>query len=301
MENPYWCLGATLFMPATRADLGILLSGEKLPGVRSLTLCTEDAILDHELPQALKNIAHTLARVTERRPGLVFIRPRSPEILREILALPGVHRVDGVVLPKLDERSLRHYAECLADFPQMLIMPILETEIAFRRTRLEALAEQLAILANRVVCVRIGGNDLLQLLGIKRPKSVTLYDTPLRAVVNDILLSFAPLGFRVSAPVFEYLDAPEVLQREVEQDVQHGLFAKTAIHPMQISLIERAYQVAWEELALAQQVLDPNSPAVFRAQGQMVEPATHRRWAQETLLRADYYGVMGGIADGCAA
>lgn len=293
MEHAYWRLGATLYMPATRPDLGAILNGEKLPGVRSLALCTEDAILERELHLAVENLAQGLAEAGGRRPGLVFIRPRSPEVLQRLLRLPGIEQIDGFVLPKLDERSLAAYAACLEAHPRLLLMPILETEIAFRRARLEVLAERLAALPNPVTCVRIGGNDLLQLLGMKRPKATTLYETPLRAVVNDILLSFAPLGFRVSAPVFEYLDNPELLQREVAQDVQHGLFAKTAIHPMQVSLIERAYQVAWDELHLARQIVDPSSPAVFRAHGQMVEPATHRRWAQETLLRADYYGVSG--------
>ena len=39
-----WNLGATLYMPATRYDIeGAILDG-KIPGLRSLVICLEDAV-----------------------------------------------------------------------------------------------------------------------------------------------------------------------------------------------------------------------------------------------------------------
>jgi citrate lyase beta subunit len=42
--SPY-ALGASLYMPATRPDLLAVVRGEKLPHLRSLVICLEDAVI----------------------------------------------------------------------------------------------------------------------------------------------------------------------------------------------------------------------------------------------------------------
>ena len=42
-------LGATLYMPATRPDLWQVVNGEKYPELRSLVICPEDAVSEHEV------------------------------------------------------------------------------------------------------------------------------------------------------------------------------------------------------------------------------------------------------------
>jgi citrate lyase beta subunit len=142
------------------------------------------------------------------------------------------------------------------------------------------------------LCLRIGGNDLLNLLGLRRARGVTVYDTPLRGVIADLVCVFHPAGYRLSAPVFERLDTPEVLAREVEADLQHGLVGKTAIHPTQIPVIEHLYQVSREDYELASAVLHPDAAAVFKLHGTFCEPVTHRRWAAGVLERARIFGVV---------
>ena len=170
-------------------------------------------------------------------------------------------------------------------------MPTLETEMAFSRQRLEALRKGLAKVSNPILCLRIGGNDLLRLLGLKRPKHLTIYDTPLRNIINDVILTFRPAGYGLSSPVFEYLDNYDTLQREVALDIVHGLLTKAAIHPSQIPVVERAYRVCQKDMELAQRVLEEGTPAVFKLNSQMVEPATHCAWAERLLLQAELYGV----------
>ncbi|WP_141343273.1 HpcH/HpaI aldolase/citrate lyase family protein [Bradyrhizobium sp. USDA 3458] len=47
-------LGATLYMPCTRADLADALHGAKrVPGLRSARLCLDNALLERDLPVAL--------------------------------------------------------------------------------------------------------------------------------------------------------------------------------------------------------------------------------------------------------
>ncbi|WP_445222744.1 HpcH/HpaI aldolase/citrate lyase family protein (plasmid) [Bradyrhizobium sp. Pa8] len=51
-------LGATLCMPCTREDLADALLGPKrVPGLRSVVLCLEDAVLERDLPVALTRLS----------------------------------------------------------------------------------------------------------------------------------------------------------------------------------------------------------------------------------------------------
>jgi len=285
----YMALGASLYLPATRLDLTGVLNQETLPSLRSVIVCTEDAVHERDLPAALENLRRALPRLAPV-PLRRFLRPRSPEVLAEIMCLDGLANIDGVVLPKVDEEVLLRYAEITAAAPRLLLMPTLETAVVFARSRLERLGRRLLELDNRILCLRIGGNDILQLLGLKRPKQVTLYETPLRAVINDLILSFRPLGFELSSPVFEHIDSPQVLRAEVLLDLVHGLWSKTAIHPTQLTVIEDQYRVSPPDRALAQEILAADAPAVFLSHGQMVEPGTHSHWARRTLERASIYG-----------
>lgn len=286
----YMGLGATLYMPATRTDLAPLLNQEKLSGLRSLVVCTEDAIPEHKIVVALANLDMALEQLAPA-PLMRFVRPRNPKVLHEIVRMPGISAIDGLVLPKVDETNIFAYAEAAARAPWLTLMPTVETEVAFDRGRLDRLRALLTQLGNPVLCVRIGGNDLLQLLGLKRPKHMTVYDTPLRTVINDMIVTFRPAGFELSSPVFEHLDSWQTLKCEVEMDIVHGLWSKTAIHPTQVGMIEAAYRVSEDEYTMAEQILAENAPAVFKMNGQMCEPATHRRWAARVRKRAELYGV----------
>ncbi|BAW80462.1 ATP/GTP-binding protein [Candidatus Nitrosoglobus terrae] len=283
-------LGATLYMPATRKDIVEVLNQRKLAKLRSVVVCTEDSILEKELTLALVNLRVALEQL-QPSPLLRFIRPRNPEVLSQLIGIPEITNIDGFVLPKINENNLPIYAEIAARIPTLILMPTLETEVAFSRKRLEILCNEFTKVGNPILCLRIGGNDLLRLLKLRRPRNFTLYDTPLCRVINDIILTFRPAGYELSAPVFEYLDSYEVLQREVELDIIHGLFAKTAIHPTQISVIEAVYRVFQRDMDLAKEVLKEGAPAVFKFNDQMVEISTHRSWAEQLLLRAEFYGI----------
>ncbi len=99
-------------------------------------------------------------------------------------------------------------------------------------------------------------------------------------------------GFSLTAPVCELLHHPQLLCRELAQDMDYGLVGKTAIHPTQIPLIHRALQVSVEDQQAALLILNSSAPAVFQHNGAMCEPATHVRWAKRILERAHWYGVV---------
>lgn len=287
-----WALGAPLYVPTNRRDLLAIANGEKLAGLRAMIFCTEDAVAVGELNESLQHLRLSLQGYRPMPDKLRFIRARNPEVLQRLLDMPHIERIDGFVLPKLTLGNLAAYLGPLRH-SGFAVMPTLETREAFDAGAMRELRDALLQQGDaiRLALLRIGGNDLLNLLGIRRPRGLTLYDTPLGPVIAQLVATFKPYGFALSAPVYEYLDDKDTLLREVRLDLAHGLTGKTAIHPAQITWIEDCYRVGQDELDMAASLLDTAMPAVFKMHGAMCEVTTHRRWATETMERYRLYGT----------
>ncbi len=287
-----WQLGAPLYMPAHRFDLMAIANGEKLSELRSMIFCTEDAVSCHEIDSSLRHLGLCLQGFEDAPDCFRFIRARNPEILARLLDLPGIEKIDGFVLPKFTEKVFNAYFDQLKGTP-FKVMPTLETHEVFDFAAMCALRDGLlqdAVLPS-VLMLRIGGNDLLNLLGVRRPKGLTLYETPLGHVISQLVTVFKPSGFALSAPVFEYLNDTGTLQKEIRQDLAYGLTGKTAIHPTQIPLIEAAYAIDEEDYQMALSLTAQEAPAVFKMHNAMCEVATHQRWALDLIRRQQCYGV----------
>ena len=290
-----YALGATLYMPATRSDLWAVVSGEKIPQLRSVVICLEDAVAEQDVGLGLQHLQQLLQQLTHEprnaQAPLVFVRPRHPRMAAQLADWPMIHQLDGFVLPKFDLDSLLDWQ---AAIPQnLLLLPTLETAMVYDSGAMRELREQLVSSKLPVLALRIGGNDLLACLGLRRPPSHTLYQTPLAQVINQLIATFMPYGFALTAPVCEYFEPADLLKTEVELDVQHGLVGKTIIHPCQIGWVHQAFQVDTKDYTAAQAILAPDAKAVFQHEGAMLEPATHRAWAARIVERARYYGVVG--------
>ncbi|AGX87260.1 HpcH/HpaI aldolase/citrate lyase family protein [Candidatus Symbiobacter mobilis] len=289
-------LGASLYVPATHSDLCAIAAGTKLAAVRSLIFCTEDAVAPHDLPCALDNLATALEHLQPREGCLRFVRVRNPDVLDRLLTIPSVHRLDGFVFPKISLHNIDDYFDRMACGPQnhFWVMPTLETREVFHDAAMHALAEHLdrAPWRAQILGLRIGGNDLLALLRMRRPKGRTIYETPLGHVIARLATTFIPYGFPLSAPVFEHYADTATLEREIVQDLHHGLTGKTAIHPTQVPLIERHYRVAHQDLEAAMRILGDDAPGVFSLHHSMCEPSTHRPWANEIVAAARQFGCV---------
>ncbi|WP_375767277.1 HpcH/HpaI aldolase/citrate lyase family protein [Archangium gephyra] len=287
-------LGASLYVPASRCDLLAIANGLRHPELRSVIFCTEDSIRADDLERALEQLATVLPRFGPRPHTRRFIRVRNADVLRRILPMPGIERIDGFVLPKVTRHNLPEYLTEL-EGTRFLVMPTLETAEAFDQVEMRHLQRLLMAetIRPRILALRIGGNDLLNLLGVRRSPRRTIYDTAVGPTIAMLAGTFRPHGLPLTAPVFEGLAHPEVLLEEVERDLAHGLFGKTAVHPDQVSLIESAYAVSPEELEMAERVLAEGAPAVFRMHDTMCEEATHARWAEMIRARAELYGLTG--------
>ena len=289
-------LGASLYVPATRPDLVALANRRKYPFLRSIIFCTEDAVAEKEVPRALVHLEQML-RDMESAPLLRFIRVRTPTVLRTVLQMDGVDALTGFVLPKITRHNVDEYFDAFRPNDPFDVMLTLETIDAFDPRRMAELCDRLLQdrIRQRILSLRIGGNDLFHLLGMRRPRGRTVYQTPLAVTIAQLVTTFRPHNFNLTAPVFEYLNSPRVLEREVRHDLAQGLFGKTAIHPRQVPVIEANYAVAAGDLQAAEQILANAAPPVFRLHGAMCEPATHRRWASLIVDRARIYGVTGTL------
>lgn len=277
----YYDLGASLYTPCTHGDLSSLLN-ENVTGARSTIFCLEDAVREDELALALNNVKQSLKSYTSNPKVKRFIRPRNPLVLSELLSYENIEQIDGFVLPKFDLNTANLYQKAIQEHggDGFSYMPILETAQVFDKTAMLKLAQILVSWGASTTCLRIGGNDLMSLLGIKRMRGMTIYDTPLRAVIDQLLIVFRPKGFELSSPVFDIIDDPNTLEREVSMDIAYGFYAKTAIHPRQVAIIENAFtQFTKQYSNQVEHVLDPSSRAVFNINGQMMETACHKGWA----------------------
>lgn len=279
-------LGATLYVPATRGDLVAIASGRH-PQLRSAVICLEDSIARRQVPDALDNLARLLDSPWSGGPAL-FVRPRDAAMLARISRLDGAERLAGYVVPKATADGLPDYLSAGRD--DHLLMPTLETAEALDPFQSARLREQLLAVRPRILALRIGGNDLLQTIGTRRSAERIAYDGPLGAIIGALVASFASFGFQLSAPVFEHYGRPSILRAEVERDVDYGLFTKTAIHPIQIALIQSCYRVSAEDHAEAGAILAGNQ-AVFGSRGAMCETSTHRRWAETVRRRGELFGI----------
>lgn len=291
-----WMLGAPLYMPGNRRDIMEIANGEKYSMLRSMIFCTEDAISKSEVDSCVRHIGLCLQGFREFSNQFRFIRARNPEILARLLELPDIEKVDGFVLPKFTEDVFHAYFDQLQG-TTFKVMPTLETKEVFDVNAMTALRQGLLQddIAKRVLMLRIGGNDLMNLLGIRRPRSFTLYETPLGNVISQLVTIFKPYGFSLSAPVFEYLDDSTTLQKEMKLDLAYGLLGKTAIHPTQVPTIEVAYAVDFEDYEMALSLSDKEAPAVFRMHDAMCEVATHQNWATDIIHRQHCYGVKDAL------
>ncbi|MFC4256246.1 hypothetical protein GRI97_11050 [Altererythrobacter xixiisoli] len=292
-------LGATLYIPCMRGDLfGYVLGPRRPAGLRSVVLCLEDSVREEDLPMAMSHLSvflrQLLARDAAPADPLIFIRPRSAVMLEHILCMPGIEHVDGFVVPKAHADTLPAYL-ALPLHDRHRLMPTLETREVCDPQEMRRFRDQLLAVQDRILALRVGGNDLLQAMGLRRNPHRTAYDGPLGSVIAQLVAGFAPWGFALTAPVLERYADTALLREEVMRDIEHGLMSKTAIHPSQIPIIQNALAAEADEVEEARLVLAESSPAVFGRDGVMCEPATHRRWAERLLERAAQFGIADAL------
>jgi citrate lyase beta subunit len=280
-------LAPMLYVPADRPDLVAVLEGQRELGVCSIAVCLEDAVRPDNRKKAARQLRRALTRANGM-PRPVFIRPADADALEWMLDHLPMERIAGFILPKATVPAIHLWTEKC--FGLHTILPILETREALDPVGRRELAQACAAHPPVIPGARIGANDLFSLLGgLRRPAGRTIYETPVGRVIDGLLEVFSAQGVKLCAPVCDRFGDLSTLEREVEEDIHRGLFAKTAIHPTQVQAIWKAYQPLPAEIGEARLILDPDAPAVFGSDGGMLEPACHGEWARRLLHRAELH------------
>jgi citrate lyase beta subunit len=286
----YTQLGATLFVPATHKNLQSILKQEKYPNLKSIVVDLEDGIGKDDLILA-KELIKNILKNYSKNSLLVFIRPRDPNTLKELLAYEGIEKVDGFVLPKFSQVSADEYLKLLKHTNHHF-MPSIEGGELFDKDELKKLKDKIVEYRDRVILVRIGLEDMLKQLGMRRSSEYSIFDYAVcSSVIGDFLALFKSSGFAVSGGVYPYFKDKEGFVKDVRRDLKEGLFSKTIIHPSQIDIVHEHYKVTKQEYEESKAILESSS-AVINLDGKMGEVKTMSPHSREIIRRAQVYGFI---------
>ncbi|MDP9905633.1 HpcH/HpaI aldolase/citrate lyase family protein [Arthrobacter bambusae] len=233
-------LGATLYLPATRATLVRDIRKQARSGCISTVVCLEDSVPDNELDFAEDNLLQALKEL-DALDGcdglpLIFIRCRTPEQLLSVGRRAGaaLSVVYGFVLPKFENESGRGRAfldtlnvlneesgrTLEAGGQPLRAMPIIEAITTTQlETRARALADNLAVITEfreLVLSVRIGATDMSSAFGLRRSRDLTIYDVQaVASIIGDVVNIFGrpELGWVISGAVWEHFGTAERVLR----------------------------------------------------------------------------------------
>lgn len=322
-----YAVGPLLYSPAGRPDTAEILCHARYSGLQSMALCLEDAVMDGYVEEAERLLAESMREIHTRLQNqeaslsdlpLIFIRIRNPKQLRRMCGMleSSLSVAAGFILPKASPESLNQCMELLQEeggFSQernLYLMPIVESGEAIR---LESRARFLAELRDaasrwgeRVLNIRVGGNDFCGRYGLRRRREQSIYEIGVvRDALADIINVFS-LDYVVSGPVYEYYGEKggpweKSFRREIELDRANGFVGKTVIHPSQLGPVREALTVSPQDYQDAQSILHwaNQEQAVQGGEGgRMNEVKVHKKWAERINGLAQVYGIRQEDQDG---
>ncbi|GAC50413.1 HpcH/HpaI aldolase/citrate lyase family protein [Gordonia aichiensis] len=213
-------LGATLYVPATRADLAEVIMRRRADGVVSMVIDLEDAVDDADQATAIENAVDALRRFdsAESVEMMLFVRVRSADQIDTIAEAVGAsNSLMGFVVPKFDADNAHDFLAAVHEAGKksgrhFWAMPVLESAaVVHRETRehhLSVIADAVDEHRSRVLAVRIGATDMCGLFGIRRDRDLTIYDVRVAAdVIASIINRLGRCdssGHIITGPVWEY-------------------------------------------------------------------------------------------------
>lgn len=312
----YYSVGALLYCPANNESITNSILSEKFGRKFSLALCLEDTISDDHVEEAEKILLHSLSTIYESHKThdfympKIFIRVRCPEQIEKLTGKMGhsLEILSGYIAPKFSLENADAYISAIKRVNETFqhptyLMPIFESptiiDLQNRYAILYQLKEKLDAIEEMILNIRVGGNDLSHMFGLRRHSSESIHDVrPVESILTDILTVFG-MDYVVSGPVWEYYNGPgweAGLRNEISQDLLCGFIGKTVIHPNQIAVVNDALRVPIDDLEDAKAILnwDQNSSSLVSGsitRERMNEFKTHSNWALKTIFISEYYGI----------
>lgn len=269
----YYSVGALLYCPANNTGIIEKLRKEEFGTKFSLAFCLEDTINDNKVEEAEEILVETIQKLYRERGTYylpkIFVRVRKPSQISDLMHRFGNARelVTGFNTPKFDLSNAEEYIREMKYINEhyrriCYIMPIIEShEIVDLRTRIPFLykiKDRLDNISELVLNVRVGGNDLSNVFGLRRHSFESVYDIkPVADILTDILTVFSQ-DYVVSGAVWEYYNGENWdlgLASELQKDITAGFIGKTVIHPKQIDVVNKSCRVFKEDYEDAKSIL----------------------------------------------
>lgn len=307
--------GALLYSPAINTKIAQKILSHAFGKLPAFAFCLEDSIMNEALRLAETNLKLALQAIRSGKSGnlpLLFVRVRTPEHLVRVHSLLQEDEsvLTGYILPKFDLNNAKEYTSFFADVNKgrekpLYFMPILESsqiaDICTRQETLYAIKNILSDIQQYVLGIRVGGNDLCNLYGLRRSVGQTIYDIAVvRNILADIINVFSR-DYVVSGPVWEYYGTDvsgawaDGLRAEIALDRLNGFIGKTVIHPSQIQIILDSLSVSRRDYEDAKKLLnwdDKDFGVAKSVSGErMNEVKCHVNWAKKIMALADVYGI----------
>ncbi len=312
----YYSIGALLYCPANKESIADSIINEKFGTKFSLALCLEDTINDNYVAEAEQVLITSLNRIFTQYQinpfylPKIFIRVRDPEQINRLTKSLGklIEIVTGFIIPKFNSDNAQSYINEIIRANELVskkiyMMPIYEnSSIIDLRNRIDilySLKDSLSQIENLVLNIRVGGNDLCHMFGFRRHSNESIHRIkPISNIFSDIITVYG-LDYIVSGPVWEYYSGDnweKGLIQEIQDDKLCGFTGKTVIHPNQIPIVNKEYQVTRTDFNDAQAILNWNKHSNAFVSGseakeRMNEYKTHINWAQQTVYRAEAFGI----------
>lgn len=312
----YYSVGALLYCPANKESIADSIIHEKFGNKFSLALCLEDTINDDFVTEAEQTLIESINKIFinyQKQPFYlpkIFIRVRNSEQIERLTKAfkEGIEIITGFIIPKFNSDNATEYINQLIKANELVskkiyMMPIYENssiiDLRNRTDILYSLKDSLSPIEELVMNIRVGGNDLCHMFGFRRHSDESIHRIkPISNIFSDIITIYG-MDYVVSGPVWEYYAGDnweKGLIQEIQDDKLCGFTGKTVIHPNQIPIINRAYQVSRNDFNDAQAILNWNRNSNAFVSGseskeRMNEYKTHINWAQKTVFLAEAYGI----------
>lgn len=312
----YYSVGALLYCPANKESVADSIIHEKFGDKYSLALCLEDTINDNFVAEAEQTLIDTIDKIYvsyQKQPFYlpkIFVRVRNAGQIERLTRAfkDSIEIITGFIIPKFNLDNAAEYINQIIKANELVskkiyMMPIYENssiiDLRNRTDILYSLKNSLSQIEELVLNIRVGGNDLCHMFGFRRHSDESIHRIkPISNIFSDIITIYG-MDYVVSGPVWEYYAGDnweKGLSQEIQDDKLCGFTGKTVIHPNQIPVINRAYQVTRNDFNDAQSILNwnKNSNAFVSgslAKERMNEYKTHINWAERTVFLAEAYGI----------
>lgn len=309
-------VGGLIYTPATDRKIADKLKSHSIPFLTSIAFCLEDSITDNVLNEAEENLKNILDSLkNENNMPMLFVRVRTPEHFEHIINFLGnaTERLTGFILPKFDLNNADDYFKITEKINNssthpIYIMPTIETPMfasAYKGAKnLEILKNKIDSIKKYILNIRVGGNDLLNIYGLRRNIQQNIYQV---GIIRDILINILNIfsgDYVVSGPVWEYYDNntddkwKTGLEKELELDRTNGFIGKTAIHPSQLPIIYESLKPFRSDYEDAKNILSWSDNLGVKSSfsgNRMNEVKTHQKFAKCTLILAEIYGIRESV------